>query len=216
MISEHLQVGDTCPVCSANVTTKIYTEKTNFNPIESEIESNRVRLKNLRFERDKILASLVSFKARIEFEKIQIEKNNAEIAALHEGKNALYIKFVDANDDSAENFEKFYALLQDTVVSLENLIDLQDKVRDDEKQALIRKTQAGTRVTIYESHLESLIELLYSLQKKKAEREFVIFNVNEKYQNLAEYKRQIAEGKSIELVIDTKKEERTIDSLFSL
>ena len=208
MISEHLQVGDTCPVCSANVTTKIYTEKTNFNPIESEIESNRVRLKNLRFERDKILASLVSFKARIEFEKIQIEKNNAEIAALHEGKNALYIKFVDANDDSAENFEKFYALLQDTVVSLENLIDLQDKVRDDEKQALIRKTQAGTRVTIYESHLESLIELLYSLQKKKAEREFVIFNVNEKYQNLAEYKRQIAEGKSIELVIDTKKEER--------
>ena len=141
-------------------------------------------------------------------EKIQIEKNNAEIASLHEGKNSLYIKFVDANDDSAENFEKFYALLQDTVISLENLIDLQDKVRDDEKQALIRKTQAGTRVTIYESHLESLIELLYSLQKKKAEREFVIFNVNEKYQNLAEYKRQIAEGKSIELVIDTKKEER--------
>ena len=208
MISEHLQVGDTCPVCSASVSTKIYTEKTNFSPIESEIESNRVRLKNLRFERDKILASLVSFKARIEFEKIQIEKNNAEISALHEGKNSLYIKFVDANEDSPENFEKFYNLLQDTVISLENLIDLQDKVRDDEKQALIRKTQAGTRVTIYETHLESLIELLYSLQKKKAEREFVIFNVNEKYQNLAEYKRQIAEGKSIELLIDNKKEER--------
>jgi len=208
MISEHLQVGDTCPVCSANVSTKIYTERTNFSPIESEIESNRIRLKNLRFERDKVLASLVSFKARIEFEKIQIEKNNAEISALHEGKNSLYIKFVDANEDSPENFEKFYNLLQDTVISLENLIDLQDKVRDDEKQALIRKTQAGTRVTIYETHLESLIELLYSLQKKKAEREFVIFNVNEKYQNLAEYKRQIAEGKSIELLIDNKKEER--------
>lgn len=208
MISEHLQVGDTCPVCSASVSTKIYTEKTNFSPIESEIESNKIRLKNLRFERDKILASLVSFKARIEFEKIQIKKNNAEISALHEGKNSLYIKFVDANEDSPENFEKFYNLLQDTVISLENLIDLQDKVRDDEKQALIRKTQAGTRVTIYETHLESLIELLYSLQKKKAEREFVIFNVNEKYQNLAEYKRQIAEGKSIELLIDNKKEER--------
>ena len=205
MISEHLQVGDTCPVCSSSVQTKIYTEKTNFSPIEAEIESNRIRLKNLRFERDKILASLVSFKARIEFEKIQIEKNNAEISSLHEGKNSLYIKFVDANENSPENFENFYNLLQETVVSLENLIDLQDKVRDDEKQALIRKTQAGTRVTIYESHLESLIELLYSLQKKKAEREFVIFNVNEKYKNLAEYKRQIAEGKSIELVIDNKK-----------
>ena len=208
MISEHLQVGDTCPVCSSSVQTKIYTEKTNFSPIEAEIESNRIRLKNLRFERDKILASLVSFKARIEFEKFQIERNNAEISSLHEGKNSLYIKFVDANENSPENFENFYNLLQETVVSLENLIELQDKVRDDEKQALIRKTQAGTRVTIYESHLESLIELLYSLQTKKAEREFVIFNVNEKYQNLAEYKKQIAEGKSIELVIDTKKEER--------
>ena len=208
MISEHLQVGDTCPVCSSPVTTKIYTEKTNFTPIESEIESNRVRLKNLRFERDKVLASLVSFKARIEFEKNQIEKNKAEISSLYASKGSLYIKYVDDNDDSATNFETLYSLLQETISSLENLIDLQDKVREDEKLALIRKTQAGTRVTIYESHLESLVDLLYSLQKKKAEREFVIFNVNEKYQNLAEYKKQIAEGKSIELTIDNKKEER--------
>ena len=208
MISEHLQVGDTCPVCSSTVPTKIYTEKNDFSAIENEIDGNRIRLKNLRFERDKIFASLVSFKARTEFERNQIEKNNAEISALYESKNSLYIKFVDANEDSPENFEKLYVLLQDTIVSLENLIDLQDKVRDDEKQALIRKTQAGTRVTIYESHLESLVELLYALQKKKAEREFVIFNVNEKHQNLAEYKRQIAEGKSIELLIDDKKEER--------
>lgn len=208
MISEHLQVGDTCPVCSSTVPTKIYSEKTNFAPIENEIESNKIRLKNLRFERDKILASLVSFKSRIEFEKNQIEKNNAEISALYEGKGSLYIKFVDDNSESAENFEKLYVLLQDTVQSLENLIDLQDSVRDDEKQSLIKKTQAGTRITVYETYLESLVELLYSLQKKKAEREFVIFNVNEKYKNLSEYKKQIAEGKSIELVIDDKKELR--------
>ncbi len=208
MISEHLQVGDTCPVCSSTVPTKIYSEKTNFSPIEGEIESNRVRLKNLRFERDKVLASLVSFKARIEFEKNQIERNKSEISLLYASKGSLYIKFVDDNEDSATNFETLYSLLQETTSSLENLIDLQDKVRDDEKQAIIRKTQAGTRITIYESHLESLVEFLYSLQKKKAEREFVIFNVNEKYQNLAEYKKQIAEGKSIELTIDNKKEER--------
>lgn len=208
MISEHLQVGDTCPVCSSKVPTKIYSEKTDFTPIEGEIESNKIRLKNLRFERDKILASLVSFKSRIEFEKNQIEKNNAEISSLFEGKGSLYLKFVDDNNDSAENFEKLYVLLQDTVQSLENLIDLQDTIRDDEKQALIKKTQAGTRITVYENYLENLVELLYSLQKKKAEREFVIFNVNEKYKNLSEYKKQIAEGKSIELVIDDKKELR--------
>lgn len=208
MITEHLQVGDTCPVCSASVPTKIYSEKTDFSPIENEIESNKIRLKNLRFERDKILASLVSFKARIEFERNQIEKNNAEIAKLYEGKGSLYIKFVDNNDNSAENFEKLYVLLQNTISSLENLMDLQDSVREDEIQAIIRKTQAGTRLSICEAHLENLTEILYSLQRKKAEREFVIFNVNEKYQNLAEYKKQIAEGKSIELVIDDKKEQR--------
>ena len=208
MISEHLQVGDICPVCSASVPTKIYSEKTDFSQIENEIESNKVRLKNLRFERDKILASLVSFKARIEFERNQIDKNNDEISKLYEGKGTLYLKFVDNNADSAENFEKLYTLLQNTVASLENLIELQDSIRDDEKQALIKKTQAGTRLTLSESQLESLTELLYSLQKKKAEREFVIFNVNEKFQNLAEYKKQIAEGKSIELVIDDKKEQR--------
>lgn len=208
MISEHLQVGDICPVCSSSVSTKIYSDKTNFMPIENEIESNRVRLKNLRFERDKILASLVSFKARIEFEKNHIERNKAEISSLYASKGSLYQKFVDNNDDSANNFENLYSLLQETIASLENLIDLQDKVRDDEKLAIIKKTQAGTRITICESHLESLIELLYVLQKKKAEREFVIFNVNEKYQNLAEYKKQIAEGKNIELTIDSKKEER--------
>ena len=208
MISEHLQVGDICPVCSATVPTKIYSEKADFSMIENEIESNKVRLKNLRFERDKTLASLVSFKSRVEFERNQIEQNNAEIASLYDGKGRLYLKFVDDNDSSAENFAKLYALLQNTVSSLENLIDMQETVREDEKQALIKKTQAGTRLTLSESHLENLTELLYSLQKKKAEREFVIFNVNEKYQNLSEFKKQIAEGKNIELVIDDKKEQR--------
>ncbi len=208
MISEHLQVGDSCPVCSSNVQTKIYAEKTDFSPIESEIKSNKVRLKNLRFERDKILASLVSFKSRIEFEKNQITKNNAEIENLHNGKDSLYLKFVDSNDESAENFKKLYGLLQNTVVSLENLIDLQDTVREDEKQALINKVQAGSRLTIYESYLESLTDISYTLQKKKAEREFVIINVNEKYKNLSEFKKQIAEGKNIELLIDDKKENR--------
>lgn len=208
MISEHLNVGDSCPVCSATIPTKIYTERTDFSPIENEIESNRVRIKNLRFERDKVLASLVSLKSRIEFEKNQIEKNNEEISALFAGKNSYYIKFVDANDDSAENFEMLYDLLQNTITSLENLMDMQDTVRADELQAIIKKTQAGTSITIYQSQIEELTELLYGLQKKKAEREFVIFNVNEKFKNLAEYKKQIAEGKNIELVIDDKKETR--------
>ena len=43
------------------------------------------------------------------------------------------------------------------------------------------------------------------MQRKKAEREFAIINVNEQYSDLKDYKKQIAEGRNIELVIDEKK-----------
>ena len=208
MISEHLQVGDNCPVCSSSVTTKIYSEKNDLGSIEGEIERCKTELKNLRFERDKIFASMVSLKTRAEFERNQIENNNIEIKVLHDSKNNLYQRFVDNNDASPENFEKLYSLIESAVESLEELIELQDRVRIEEGYALVRKTQAGTKITIYKAYTESLIDMLYDLQKKKAEREFVIMNVHEKYTNLAEFKKQIAEGKNIELAIDTKKEER--------
>lgn len=208
MISEHLQVGDNCPVCSSPVSTKIYSEKNDLSSIEGEIERCKTELKNLRFERDKIFASMVSLKTRAEFERNQIENNNIEIKVLHDSKNKLYQRFVDNNDASPENFEKLYSLIESAVESLEELIELQDRVRIEEGYALVRKTQAGTKITIYKSYTESLIDMLYDLQKKKAEREFVIMNVHEKYTNLAEFKKQIAEGKNIELAIDTKKEER--------
>jgi exonuclease SbcC len=91
---------------------------------------------------------------------------------------------------------------------LEDLINLQESLREAELRMTINKAQSGTKVSIYKNYLESLIDILYDLQKKKAEREFAIYNVNEKYKNLSEYKKQIADGKNIELVIDSKKEER--------
>lgn len=208
MISDHLKIGGTCPVCSSKVIQKIYSEKNDLSTIENKIERCKIELKNLRFERDKIFASMVSLKSRSEFEKAQIENNNIEIKVMHEKKSSLYQQFVDNNENSAENFENLYNLIESAIDSLEELISLQDNIRGDERRALIKKTQAGTKITVYKSYAESLINLLYDLQKKKAEREFVILNVNEKYTNLAEFKKQIAEGKNIELAIDSKKETR--------
>ena len=208
MISEHLQIGDNCPVCTTKVTQKIYSEKNDLGFIEGEIERCKTELKNLRFERDKVFASMVSLKTRAEFERSQIENNNIEIKVLHDSKNSLYQRYVDNNDASPDNFEKLYNLIESTIDSLEELIELQDRVRIEEGYALVRKTQAGTKITIYKAYTESLIDMLYDLQKKKAEREFVIMNVHEKYTNLAEFKKQIAEGKNIEIAIDSKKEER--------
>ena len=115
---------------------------------------------------------------------------------------------MDSGANCKDDFNNLYALLLKTADSLEELIMLQDSIRESELQLILEKTQSGTKVSLYKSYLESLIDVIYDLQKKRAEREFVIFNVNEKFENLKEYKKQIAEGKNVELAIETKKEER--------
>ena len=208
LISNHLNIGEVCPVCSNTVVQKIYGDKIDLNSIEGEIDKNNTELKSLRFERDKIFAEIITLKARVEFEKAQIEVNKNEIESLNESRNRLFQRYVDNNSESESNFAKLKVLIENTAESLENLISLQGEIRDAEQRVIIDKTQSGTKMTIYQNYLENLIEILHELQKKKAEREFVIYNVNEKFENLSEYKKQIAEGKNIELVIDGKKEEK--------
>ena len=208
IISNHLQIGDVCPVCSSRVMQRSYNENVDLKPIESEIEQAEREQRGLRFEKDKILAELITLKARYEFEKAQIEINKDEISRLKESRNKLYQKFVDDNENSEENFKTLQKLLENTADSLEKLLDLQSEYRIAEERVVINKAQSGAKITIYKNYLESLIDVLYDLQKKRAEREFVIYNVNERNASLSEYKKQIAEGKNIELIIDSKKEER--------
>ena len=208
LLSDHMKIGDICPVCNSRVIQKVYGEKLDLGSIEGEIEKKNTEIKSKRFDRDKVLASLISLKARYEFEKAQIEINNHEIEKIEGNKNTLYQRYVDNNDDNKENFERLFELIVKTSDSLEELIKLQDLLRDAELRVKLNKAQSGTKVTVYKNYLESLIDILYDLQKKKAEREFAIYNVEQKYENLKEYKKQIAEGKNIELLIDSKKEEK--------
>ncbi len=208
LISNSLRIGDYCPVCNERVMQRHYGETLDLSSVESEIELLSNQLKATRFERDKVFANLVSLKSKYEFEKEQIEINKTELKKLAENRDTLYQKYVDSNDSSKENFEKLKGLLKRTSDSLEALIDLQAEIRDAEQRVIINKVQAGTKITVYQNYLESLIDVLYSLQTKKAEREFAMFNLSEKYKNLKEFKRQIAEGKSTELLIDSKKEEK--------
>ena len=208
MISNHLKIGDVCPVCENRVVQKLYAQTNDLGGINAEIQKENNELKAMRFERDKMLANIISLKSRCEFEKNQIEINQSEIEALVSGKQKHYQKFVDNNASSKENFEKLYGILERTAESLEELIVLQDSIRESEQEISIQKAQYGAKITLCKDYLESLIDVIYDLQKKKAEREFVIFNVNEKFENLKEYKKQIAEGKNIEIEIETKKEER--------
>lgn len=208
LVSNRLRIGDTCPICNNKVIQKNYEEVFDIGPISGEIKTDGDEIKKLRFERDKIFAGLVTLKSRCEFEKAQIEIDKSEIERLATSKLVLYREFVDSPGQAKETFEKLYNLLNETTENLETLIDLQDTIRDEQLKVIISKTQAGTKVSIYTSEIESLTDLMYNLQTKKAEREFAIYNVNEVYKNLKEYKKQIAEGKNIELIIDQKKEEK--------
>lgn len=208
MMSNHLKIGDICPVCDNRVIQKSFSQITDISGADAEVQKINHELKNMRYDRDKMLANIISLKSRCEFEKVQIEINQSEVKALNENKQSLYKKFVDDNDMSKQNFEGLYAILQKTADSLEELISLQDSVREAELKSSLEKAQVGAKLSIYKEYQERLIDIIYDLQKKKAEREFVIFNVNENYENLKEYKKQIAEGKNIEIQIDSKKEER--------
>lgn len=208
MISNHLRIGDNCPVCAGKVVQKMQCEENDLSNVQASIDEGLSNVKLSRLERDKAMAEIVSLKSRFEFEKNQIEKNLSEIDSLSASKENYLQKFVDVGPTAEENFYNLFELLKRTSDSLEELISLQDDLRLQEKDVLIQKTQAGTKVAIFRGIQESLIDIIYDLQKKKAEREFAISSVNERYENLKEYKRQIAEGKNIEIEIDTKKEER--------
>lgn len=208
LMSEHLKIGDFCPVCSNRVIQKIYTEQVDLSSIDSEVDRASSEIRAMRFERDKKLANLIALKTRVEFEKAQIELNQNQIKKLMESRNVFYQRFVDNNDESEANFNALKALFEKTADTLEDLITIQNSIREAEQRVIINKTQAGTKITVYKNYLESLIDVLYRLQNQKAEREFVILNVEEKYKNLKEYKKQIAEGKNIEIIIDSKKEEK--------
>ena len=208
IVSNQLKIGDNCPICNNRIIQKSYEEVFDIKTIANEIFTAKSDLRNLKYERDGIFTNLISLKARNEFEKAQVSIDNEELEALETNKLVLYREFVSSPNNVKENFEKLYSILLSTTESLETLINLQDSLREEHLNVIINKTQAGTKMSIYNNYIESFNDLIYSMQKKKAEREFAIINVNEKYNNLREYKKQIAEGRNIELIIDEKKEKK--------
>ena len=208
LVSNQLKIGDNCPVCNGKVVSKSYGEVVDIKTITNEIASEEQYCKNLKSDRDKVFANMVTLKARIEFEKAQIQIDNDEIELLETKKLVIYREVITSSDNTIAKFNKYYDALSSTVESLEKLIDLQDSLREEHLNIVVSKANAGTKISLYNSYLEDLNEVLYSLQKKKAEREFAVINFNEKYINLKDYKKQIAEGKNIEIVIEEKKERK--------
>ena len=218
LIADNLRIGDYCPVCSSRVIQKIYSEKNDLFEVENNISSQKQNHKNLLENKDKLIAELVSLKSRLEFEKSQIEANDIEITQLNHDISRIYQKFVDDNEYQKENFKNFKSLVFDASKKLEELILMQEKLRDEELSIIISKSQYGTNIVDLKNVLESLYEILYDLQKKKAERELIILNSNSEMSQIEDYKKFIADGKSLEIEVDEhiKKKQQLKDEEFKL
>lgn len=208
LISNQMKIGDDCPICGSRVIQKSYEETFDLNPINAELACEEQKLKELQSNKEKIISEIATLKAISKFERTQIEANEKEIEKIQTEQKSILGEYVEINDHTNDNFIKLYSLLQETSENLEKLIDLQDMLREEYLNLIIRKTESGTKIAIYSEYLEKLSDILYKLNTKKAEREIAILNVNEKYTNLKEYKKQVAEGKNIELIIEEKKEKK--------
>jgi len=208
LISDNLKIGDFCPVCSSRVIQKIYSEKNNLQEVENSISDQRSVYKNMLINRDKLLAEVFSLKSRLEFEKAQIESNDAEIQQIKHDIARIYQKFVDDNDNKEENFEQLKSLIIETSTKLEDLILMQERLRDEELAVSVHKAQYGTKIVDTKSVLEQLYEVIYDLQKKKAEREFVMLNSAAELDKIDDYKKFVADGKALEIELDANVSKR--------
>ncbi len=204
LISDNLKIGDFCPVCSARVIQKIYSEKNNLSQLENQIFDERENKKDMDANRDKLLAEVVSLKARLEFEKAQIEANDSEIRTINGNISQIFKKFVDDNDLKQENFSRLKSLIIETSTKLEDLLILQERLREEELFVTSKKAEFGAQISILKTQLEPLYELLHDLQKKKAEREFIILNSNAELEKIDNYKKFVADGKNLEIEVDLK------------
>ena len=208
LISDNLKIGDFCPVCSARVVQKIYSEKNNLGDIEKSIFEDKENHRSMLLNRDKLLAEIVTLKSRIEFEKTQIEINDSEITEINIEISKVYQKFVDNNDSQKDNFSHLKSLINDTAAKLEELIILQEKLREEELEVCLTKSQFGTKVVCSKTTLESLFDILQDLQKKKAEREFILLNSAAELEKIEDYKKFIADGKNLEIELDANIKQR--------
>lgn len=208
LISDNLKIGDFCPVCSSRVIQKIYSEKNNLADIEKQISVQKENYKTMLISRDRLMAEVVSLKSRVEFEKSQIETNDAEISALKANITKVYQKFIDDNDTQEEDFDRLKSLIVETSTKLEDLLIMQERLREEELEVMISKYQYGTKIVDLKSVLESLYEIIYDLQKKKAEREFVLLNSNSELEQIVDFKKFIAEGKNLEIELDANIKKR--------
>lgn len=195
MITQYTSIGDFCPVCRTRVTQKNHVEVMDLTGIEREIDMQKSKVSYAEKDLNNAYANIVTIRSMQEYENSIIETYGQEINTIKGLKTKIYQQVVDINDKTEENFVNIKSALEKTSETLEDVINLQNKLQITVQENKDKKIEYGTKISMLSELEEQLIDLYYVLQKERAEREMLMLeakcnvsvdNFEEKRTNLAE------------------------------
>ena len=133
-----------------------------------------------RANKDNSDGKLAELKGEINFVNNAIEEEKEELKKLEIFKDKLYLKIVDNNNQREINFAKYKKDLQDERERLEKIFAHQNENRRYLLSIQMKKVEFGTRISVAKENSEILLDLLFGLQKFRAEHEFTIYNARER------------------------------------
>ncbi len=177
LLVQNVDIGDSCPVCKGKVATKNTIPSSDISGLDREIANTRSTLSLARKDKEKTECSLATVNAQIQFLKSQIEINKAKYENVKSAQEKLYMCFVDKNDKQADNFKSMHEATFAASIALEKLLIEKDKMVNSSLSIIEERVECGAKIQSINEYIEKLTDVLYYLEKLRAEREFSIYNV---------------------------------------
>lgn len=181
LLVQNVDLGDSCPICKSRVQTKNNIASTDLSGLDREITNIKSALNFARKDKEKAECEVAVLTAQSQFIKAQVDKNRQSFESLKNAQEKLYMEYVDKNDKQAENFKSMHEATYSISVALEKLLIEKDRLFDSTLKAIEERALCGAKIQATNEYLEKLTDVLYYLEKSRAEREFSIYNAQNEH-----------------------------------
>jgi len=154
-------------------------------------------LSELKSQRYELEIKLSEIKTEQKFIKDLINNEQNEVNKLNFAKDRIYLKHVNNNSQKDENLKILKTEIEEKIEKIKQLFDLQEKERRYLFEIEKKKAETGTIIALKKENQEKLIDMLFGLQKYRAEHELIIYNAKERLKD---------NNISLENNLDVKKE----------
>ena len=231
-IVDMVQIGEDCPICKSRIVQKNIIEKTDLTRFDNEIAEIQKNIKKEEESREAYFQNYSSIHSKIDERAFKIKLNNKKSADYTKLIEAEYIKFVDLNDYSKENFENRIVELEDAVNQIVDVI----KIEEEYKQSAENLSENKLSCAIANENLDNFIEqvsclvefmgkiraekefefsslaggaenldqLTNELNELEAKRKFIVEELNSKTQSRKKYFEQLEKGKEQNNILKTE------------